>query len=180
MRIPFRKLTRMISLLGGNQLEQATSHPNRRRQQQKYVRPAGRARYLNKGDNIPPFAYDPDTGNGAADPGEVIWCWVPYEEEDGRGKDRPVLVMAALADAVIGSQLTSKDHDKDAEQEARWGRYWMDIGAGAWDSKGRESEARLDRLLLIPRREVRREGARLDRERFNQVAAAIRKQQRLK
>ena len=56
----------------------------------------------------------------------------------------------------------------------------MDIGAGAWDSKGRESEVRLDRLLLIPRREVRREGARLDRERFNQVAAAIRKRQKLK
>ena len=88
--------------------------------------------------------------------------------------------MAATPDAVIGAQLTSKDHDKDAAQEAHWGRYWMDIGAGNWDSKGRESEARLDRLLLIPRREVRREGARLDRELFNQVAAAIRKRQKLK
>lgn len=33
MRISFRKLTRMLSQLGGSQLEQATSHPNRRRQQ---------------------------------------------------------------------------------------------------------------------------------------------------
>lgn len=180
MRISFRKLTRMLSQLGGSQLEQATSHPNRRRQQKKSVHPFGRARYLTKGDKIPPFVYDPKIGNGAADPGEVIWCWVPYEEDDGRGKDRPVLVMAATANAVIGTQLTSKDHDKDAEQEAHWGRYWMDIGAGAWDSKGRESEARLDRLLLIPRREVRREGARLERELFTQVATAIRKRQKLK
>ncbi|MDU5307659.1 MAG: type II toxin-antitoxin system PemK/MazF family toxin [Varibaculum cambriense] len=170
----------MISLLSGSQVDQSTSHPNRRRQQKKLARPAGRARYITKGDKVPPFVYDPKTDNGAADPGEVIWCWVPYEEEDGRGKDRPVLVMAALAETVIGAQMTSKDHDKDAAQEAHWGRYWMDIGAGAWDSKGRESEVRLDRLLLIPRREVRREGARLDRERFNQVAAAIRKRQKLK
>ena len=180
MRVPFRKLSRMISLLSGSQVDQSTSHPNRRRQQRKFARPARRARYITKGDKVPPFVYDPKTDNGAADPGEVIWCWVPYEEEDGRGKDRPVLVMAALAEAVIGAQMTSKDHDKDAAQEAHWGRYWMDIGAGAWDSKGRESEVRLDRLLLIPRREVRREGARLDRERFNQVAAAIRKRQKLK
>ena len=180
MRVPFRKLSRMISLLSGSQVDQSTSHPNRRRQQRKFARPAGRARYITKGDKVPPFVYDPKTGNGAADPGEVIWCWVPYEEEDGRGKDRPVLVMAALAEAVIGAQMTSKDPDTDAAQEAHWGRYWMDIGAGAWDSKGRESEVRLDRLLLIPRREVRREGARLDRDRFNQVAAAIRKRQRLK
>lgn len=180
MRISFRKLTRMFSQIGGGQLDQSISHPNRRRLQEKSVRPLGRARYLTKRDKVPSFVYDPKTGNGAADPGEVIWCWVPYEEEDGRGKDRPVLVMAATPDAVIGAQLTSKDHDKDAAQEAHWGRYWMDIGAGDWDSKGRESEARLDRLLLIPRREVRREGARLDRELFNQVAAAIRKRQKLK
>ena len=28
------------------------------------------------------------------DPGEIVWTWVPYEEHDGRGKDRPVLLVA--------------------------------------------------------------------------------------
>jgi hypothetical protein len=33
--------------------------------------------------------------------------------------------------------LTSKDHDRDAEDEARYGRYWMDIGSGDWDAEQR-------------------------------------------
>ena len=39
------------------------------------------------------MSYSPQT-DGAPDPGEVVWTWVPYEENDGRGKDRPVLVVA--------------------------------------------------------------------------------------
>jgi hypothetical protein len=27
------------------------------------------------------------------DPGEVVWAWVPFEENHRRGKDRPVLVV---------------------------------------------------------------------------------------
>ena len=40
------------------------------------------------------MTYSPST-DGAPDPGEVVWTWVPFEERDGRGKDRPVLVVAA-------------------------------------------------------------------------------------
>jgi hypothetical protein len=40
-----------------------------------------------------PMSYSPQT-DGAPDPGEVVWTWVPFEENDGRGKDRPVLVVA--------------------------------------------------------------------------------------
>ena len=32
--------------------------------------------------------------DGDPDPGEIVWTWVPYEERDGRGKDRPVLIVA--------------------------------------------------------------------------------------
>src|SRR5579859_6696762 len=32
--------------------------------------------------------------DGLPDPGEIVWTWVPYEEHDGRGKDRPVLLVA--------------------------------------------------------------------------------------
>jgi hypothetical protein len=32
--------------------------------------------------------YSPDLDR-LADPGEIVWAWVPYEEDPGRGKDRP-------------------------------------------------------------------------------------------
>ena len=36
--------------------------------------------------------YAPDL-DGRADPGEVVWTWVVYEDDPSRGKDRPVLVV---------------------------------------------------------------------------------------
>jgi hypothetical protein len=116
------------------------------------------------------YAPHPD---GLADPGEVVWAWVPFEEGDGRGKDRPVLVVGRDGELLLGLMLTSKDHDRDAADEARWGRQWMDIGTGAWDARGRPSEVRLDRVLRLSPSAVRREGASLDRARFDQVARAL-------
>ena len=108
------------------------------------------------------------------DPGEVVWAWVPYEEDHSQGKDRPVLVIGRDGDQLLALQMSSQDHDQDAADEARWGRYWVDVGSGAWDSKGRPSEARVDRILRIAPDAVRRIGAVLDRERFDEVAAGVR------
>lgn len=119
----------------------------------------------------PIYAPEPD---GRPDPGEVVWAWVPYEEDDGRGKDRPVLVLDVQGEHVLALQLTSEDHDLDAEQEARAGRFWMDIGSGGWDERGRPSEVRLNRLLRLDTDSVRREGAALDRELFEAVVEAAR------
>jgi len=69
-------------------------------------------------------------------------------------------------------QLTSKDHDRDAEDEARYGRYWMDVGSGDWDRDGRPSEVRLDRLLRMSESDVRREGAALLEATFDEVVTA--------
>ena len=115
------------------------------------------------------FEYRPRR-DGQPDPGEIVWAWVPFEEADGRGKDRPVLVISREGDALTGLMLTSRDHDRDAADEARWGRYWMDIGSGAWDRQGRPSEVRLDRILHLAVGDVRREGAALDRATFDAVA----------
>ena len=118
--------------------------------------------------------YSPEA-DGLPDPGEVVWTWVPYEDDPAQGKDRPVVVLARTDDGLLlGLQLTSQDHDRDAEQEASWGRHWMDVGTGAWDSEGRPSEVRLDRLLRLPEAGVRREGAALDRAVFDAVVAASR------
>lgn len=116
-------------------------------------------------------AYAP-RADGAPDPGEVVWTWVPYEDDARQGKDRPVLVLAVEGGTVVGLMLTSKDHDRDAGDEARHGRVWIDVGSGGWDPRGRPSEVRLDRLLRLPAADVRREGAALDRGRYDAVVRA--------
>ncbi|WP_236757728.1 type II toxin-antitoxin system PemK/MazF family toxin [Aeromicrobium sp. PE09-221] len=118
------------------------------------------------------YAPRPD---GRPDPGEIVWTWVPYEDDPSQGKDRPVLIIGRDgADRLYGLQLTSKDHDRDAAQEARSGRLWVDIGTGEWDRQRRPSEVRINRLLEIDPHSVRREGAVLDRARFDTVIAAAR------
>ena len=116
--------------------------------------------------------------DGEPDPGEVVWAWVPYEDDPSQGKDRPVLVLDTAgdgeADGWVGLMLSSQDHDRDAADEARHGRYWMDVGSGGWDSQGRPSEVRLDRLIHLRRDGVRREGAALDARIFDEVVAAVR------
>lgn len=110
--------------------------------------------------------------DGDPDPGEVVWAWVPYEDDPARGKDRPVLVLARDGRTLVALMLSSKDHDRDAADEARHGRVWTDVGSGAWDPRRRPSEVRLDRVLRLRAEAVRREGAALDRAVFDRVARA--------
>ena len=124
----------------------------------------------------PDVTYGP-RDDGRPDPGEIVWAWVPYDEGDGRGKDRPVLVIARREPVLLALLLSSQDHDRDAADEARHGRVWTDIGSGAWDARGRPSEVRLDRLLELDPATVRREGAALDRARFDRVVAEARRVQ---
>ncbi|GEL99590.1 type II toxin-antitoxin system PemK/MazF family toxin [Cellulomonas terrae] len=115
--------------------------------------------------------------DGDADPGEIVWAWVPFEDDPSQGKDRPVLLIGRDADDLLGLMLTSKDHSRDAALEAHRGRVWMDIGAGAWDSRRRPSEVRLDRVLRLRPSAVRREGAVVDRALFDRVATELRRTQ---
>ena len=109
--------------------------------------------------------YAPDR-DGAPDAGEVIWTWVPYEENDGRGKDRPVLVIGrASADRVYAVRMTSKPHDGD--------RDYLSIGTGGWDSQGRESWVDVEQLYSVHEHGLRREAAVLDRRRYDRVSAAL-------
>lgn len=110
--------------------------------------------------------------DGRPDPGEVVWAWVPYEDDPDQGKDRPVLVLAREGRTLVALMLSSQDHDRDAADEARHGRVWADVGTGGWDPRRRPSEVRLDRLLRLPADAVRREGAALDRAVFDRVTRA--------
>ncbi|MEU9376198.1 type II toxin-antitoxin system PemK/MazF family toxin [Streptomyces sp. NPDC048255] len=111
------------------------------------------------------YAPDPD---GDPDPGEIVWTWVPYEENDGRGKDRPVLVVAREpgGSTLLAVQLSSKRHDGDRE--------WVPIGTGSWDSAGRESWVDVDRVLRVHESGMRREACALDRGRFQLVVDRLR------
>lgn len=131
--------------------------------------------YPGDATRLPDTTYRPRR-DGDPDPGEVVWVWVPYEEDHHRGKDRPVLVIGRERlggrDWLIGLSLTSRDHDRDAEQERRAGREWVDIGGGPWDSRGRPSEVRVNRLLRLDPASIRREGAVLDERRYATVVEA--------
>lgn len=121
-----------------------------------------------------PYGAVPD---GDPDPGEVVWAWVPYEDDPSQGKDRPVLVIGTHhgpdgPDGVRCLVMTSKDHDRDDAQEAAAGRIWMDVGAGGWDSRGRPSEVRLNRVVVLPVADIRREGSALAPEIYAAVVAA--------
>ncbi len=48
-----------------------------------------------------------------------------------------------------------------------------DPGTGAWDPQRRPSEVRVNRIIRIGPAAVRRTGARLDRDRFEGVAAEV-------
>jgi PemK-like, MazF-like toxin of type II toxin-antitoxin system len=92
--------------------------------------------------------------DGSPDPGEVVWAWVPYEEDPSQGKDRPLIIIGRAegdASTLVGLMLSSREHDGDEQ--------WHRIGSGAWDRSGRPSWARCDRPLAVTARAVRREGS---------------------
>jgi len=106
--------------------------------------------------------------DGDPDPGEIVWTWVPYEERDGRGKDRPVLVVAREpGGTLLAVMLSSKEHDHE--------RDWVPIGAGPWDRTGRDSWVALDRVMRVHEKGMRREACALDRARFNLVTDSLRR-----
>ena len=161
-------------------LREATRRPRQEHQQQARQRqrnePAASGRQSYPGDfrGMPQVDYAPVRGN-RPDPGEVVWTWVPYEEDHSRGKDRPVVLVGRDGPWLLGLQMTSKDHDFDEQQEARAGRFWVDIGTGAWDNRGRESEVRVNRVIRVDPDAVRRVSVSLPRDRFDQVVAGMRR-----
>jgi hypothetical protein len=114
------------------------------------------------------ISYAPDM-DGAADPGEIVWTWVPFEEDASQGKDRPVLVVARAAQngELLGLMLSSQGHRADDAN-------WVPVGSGPWDREGRDSYVRLDRVLEVPEHGIRREGAVMPRDRFDAVAKELR------
>ncbi|WNV83332.1 type II toxin-antitoxin system PemK/MazF family toxin [Umezawaea sp. Da 62-37] len=132
------------------------------------ARPArGAVREVHSAAVAATLEYSPDL-DGLADPGEIVWAWVPYEEDPTRGKDRPLLVVGRHHRALLGLMLSSKEPD-DREVDD-----WLDLGSGAWDRGGRHSYLRLDRVFELDEHDIRREGSVLESERFDQVVGVLR------
>lgn len=130
------------------------------------IRPPDGRRWPTGGDGVT-VRYAPDI-DGDADPGEVVWAWVPYEEDPTQGKDRPLLAIGHQDHLVVAVPLSSRSHhDRDDAAD------WVEVGRGAWDSKGRVSYADTSRLLRFIPSEIRREGAALHEDAFARVVAAV-------
>ena len=114
------------------------------------------------------ITYRPER-DGDPDPGEVVWTWVPYEDDPGQGKDRPVVVIGVAGTDLVVVPLSSRDHERRRDAEE-----WTELGRGPWDPSNRVSFANVDRLLRVAAAEVRREGAGLDRPRFDRVVDGVR------
>lgn len=111
------------------------------------------------------IAYAPSI-DGDPDAGEIVWTWVPYTENDGRGKDRPVLVIGhAEAGRVYAVRLTSRSHEGE--------RDFLSIGSGPWDSQGRPSWVDVEQIYSVHPLGMRREASALDLERFVRVADVL-------
>ena len=127
-------------------------------------RPSG-TETIGRGSSAITVAYDPRL-DGDPDPGEIVWTWVPYEDDPTQGKDRPVVVIGRRAGGLVGVALTSKRHEREDQ---------VPVGSGSWDRDRRPSYARVDRIVEVDPRSMRREGAVLDRDRFVAVVDGVRR-----
>lgn len=111
------------------------------------------------------LAYAPSR-NGSPDAGEVVWAWVPFQEDPTRGKDRPLLIIARHdVQTVWAMKLTSRSHDRERDH--------LGIGAGAWDAQGRPSWVDIEQIYRVHRSGIRREAGALPRDTFDRVARVL-------
>ena len=108
--------------------------------------------------------YAPDL-DGEPDPGEVVWAWIPYDDDPSQGKDRPAVVIGVDGADLVLVPLTTKRHPGREDED--------EVGSGEWDRSQRNSYAKIDDVLRVPPAGVRREGAILDRARFDHLVAAV-------
>lgn len=113
------------------------------------------------------FEYSPSL-DGDADPGEIVWTWVPFEEDHSQGKDRPVLLVGRDGEHLLALMMTSKDHNNREHADPNY----LDIGSGPWDPQGRASEVKLNRVIRVRPDSMRREGAIMPEDTFRLIERA--------
>jgi hypothetical protein len=135
----------------------------RLRQAVVQTRPGVRPRQPDAHAGTVTIEYTPSL-DGDPDPGEIVWIWVPFEEDPTQGKDRPLVVIGRRHSKLVGVPLTTKRNDREAQVE---------LGSGEWDPQHRVSYARIWRMYDIDPTKMRREGAIIDRARFDLIVQAV-------
>lgn len=112
-----RTLGRLVVRQGPRLLRQA---PGVLRQLQSHTLASGTGRPVTSrsrpsAERARAVSYSPDL-DGRADPGEIVWTWVTYEEDASRGKDRPVLVVGRDGSTVLGLMLSSQS-SRDGQRD---------------------------------------------------------------
>ena len=64
--------------------------------------------------------------DGDPDPGEVVWTWVPFEEDPTLGKDRPVVIIGRHGELPVGRRPDVEAASRDT----------VEVGTGPWDARG--------------------------------------------
>lgn len=112
------------------------------------------------------FAYRPRHPDGHADPGEVVWARVPFEDDPTQGKDRPVLIVGRAENGnLVGVQLTSKTH-RPGTIPIEWG-------------SNQASHIRPERFIQVDLSNYRKEGAYIKKPVFQEIVDTLTKKHRL-
>lgn len=113
-----------------------------------------------------PLFYAPDM-DGQADPGEVVWIWAPADGPGAPPRERAMAVVGRTRSTILGLLISCNPEHHDDDD-------WIDIGAGGWDERGRQSWVRLDRILEVSELGIRRQGTVIPRGRFERIANRLR------
>ena len=94
--------------------------------------------------------------------------YLPTTTSVARASRAILIVVAREGSDVVLCQLSSRSHEDRPD-----GDEWIELGSGAWDESGRVSYVDCSRLIRAAADSIRREGAILERDRFDVVVAAV-------
>lgn len=147
-----------------NQLGFGTSPGNREELAHRHHTPV---QVADTSDHPRAIFYAPDL-DGQADPGEIVWFLAPVDATAKRYAERAMLVVGRTRHRGVLGLLISPNPEHAHDDN------WIEVGAGQWDSLGRPSWIRLDRVIEVPDHALRRAGALFPRPRFERIASALR------
>lgn len=105
--------------------------------------------------------------DGQVDPGEVVFFLAQGDNASDQPQERALIVVGRIGDQITGL-LTSPNPNN------QWKKTWIDIGAGPWDTQGRQAWARVDKVIRISESDIRRQGAVIPPARFERIAMRLR------
>ena len=63
-------------------------------------------------EGVVTIEYSPQL-DGDPDPGEIVWAWVPFQEDPTQGKDRPVVIIGRRGSHLAAIPLTARINKAD-------------------------------------------------------------------